>query len=240
MCSASPGDCAEAEQDEGDGGAGRKDPPRERPTPAGCGAQNRKVAKVSTTVAGRCSDTPAATTLRTSSASTWSSRVSEGASPKRIGYLESQPNGRCSVDGVATTFGCMNETSIPDAFLTALSVRDFSRLAECLRPSAQARMLLPRGPEVRSGRDEIARRIEGWFAAGSDFTVLETGHEMVGRRHRLSWRFRMSRGDQGPETVEQVAFMDVAPDGISQIDLLCSGFLLDGAMTTIPSLSCAV
>jgi len=122
----------------------------------------------------------------------------------------------------------MNERSIPDAFLTALSMRDFARLATCLTPSAQARMLLPRGPEVRSGRDEIGRRIEGWFAAGSDFDVLETRHEMVGRRHHLSWRFRMRRNNQAPEIVEQVAFVDVAPDGISQIDLLCSGFLRDG------------
>lgn len=119
----------------------------------------------------------------------------------------------------------MDETSIPDAFLTALSLRDFARLASCLAPSAQARMLLPRGPEVRSGRDEIARRIGGWFAAGSDFDVLETRHEMVARRHRLSWRFRMCRNNRAPEIVEQVAFVDVVPDGISEIDLLCSGFL---------------
>jgi hypothetical protein len=122
----------------------------------------------------------------------------------------------------------MNERSIPAAFLAALSLRDFGRLAACLAPSAQARMLLPRGPEVRSGRDEIAQRMEGWFASGSDFTVLEMRNEMVGLRHRLSWRFRMRRNNQPPEMVEQVAFMDVAPDGISQIDLLCSGFLPAG------------
>jgi hypothetical protein len=122
----------------------------------------------------------------------------------------------------------MNHSSIPDAFLTALSSRDFASLANCLAPSAQARMLLPRGPEVRSGRDEIARRLEGWFAAGSDFGVLETRHELVGLRHRLSWRFRMSRNDQPHEIVEQVAFVDVGPEGISEIDLLCSGFLREG------------
>jgi hypothetical protein len=121
----------------------------------------------------------------------------------------------------------MNERSIPDAFLAALSLRDFGRLAECLAPSAEARMLLPRGPEVRSGRDEIARRLEGWFASGSDFGVLETRHELVGIRHRLSWRFRMSRNNEAPEIVEQLAFVDVGPEGISKIDLLCSGFLLE-------------
>ena len=129
----------------------------------------------------------------------------------------------------------MNETSIPNAFLAALSTRDFSRLAECLAPSAQARMLLPPGPEVRSGRDEIARRFQGWFASGSDFSVLGSSNEPVGLRHRLTWRLRMSRNHQAPEIVEQVAFVDVGPDGISDIDLLCSGFMRDEAVA-----SCAV
>jgi hypothetical protein len=69
--------------------------------------------------------------------------------------------------------------------------------------------------------------MEGWFAPGSDFTVLETRHDVIAFRHRLSWRFRMSRNHQPAEVVEQVAFIDVGPEGISQIDLLCSGFLQD-------------
>ena len=131
--------------------------------------------------------------------------------------------------------GRMNETAIPDAFLAALSIRDFDRLAACLAPSAQARLLLPPGPEVQSGRDAIARRFEGWFAAGADFSMLDSHNDSVGRRHRLSWRLRMSRNHQAPEIVEQVAFMDVEPDGISRIDLLCSGFMRDEAVD-----SCAV
>ena len=126
--------------------------------------------------------------------------------------------------------GPVNETSIPEAFITAISARDFDGLAECLTPSAQARLLLPRGPEVQSGRDAIVRRIQGWFGAGTDFSVLATSHEPVGLRHRLSWRLRMSRNLQAPEIVEQVAFVDVGPDGISDIDLLCSGFMADEAV----------
>jgi hypothetical protein len=113
----------------------------------------------------------------------------------------------------------------PDAFLSALSSRDFERLAQCLAPSAQARLLLPRGPEVRSGRDEIAQRIEGWFATASEFEVLESSREQVGPRSRFNWRFRLQREGRPREVIEQVAFMDVGPDGISEIDLVCSGFL---------------
>lgn len=119
----------------------------------------------------------------------------------------------------------MNEHRSPTAFLAALSSRDFDRFAECLAPSAQARLFLPRGPELRTGRDDIARRFEGWFASTSDFEVLETGEEQIGRRHRLNWRFRLSRDGVTREVIEQVAFVDVVPEGISQIDLLCSGFL---------------
>ena len=126
----------------------------------------------------------------------------------------------------------MNETSIPDAFLSAISARDFGRLADCLVPSAQARLLLPRGPEVQSGREDIARRFQGWFAAGSDFSVLATSHEPVGRRHRLTWRLRMCRNLQAPEIVEQIAFVDIGPNGITDIDLLCSGFMADEAVAS--------
>jgi SnoaL-like domain len=126
----------------------------------------------------------------------------------------------------AATLGRMHE-SAPDAFLSALSARDFGRFAESLAPEAQARMLLPRGPEVHAGREEIARRFEGWFSRASDFEVLDTHRAKVGRRNRLSWRLRMRRDGQSREVIEQVAFVTTGPDGIAEIDLLCSGFLPD-------------
>jgi TusA-related sulfurtransferase len=119
----------------------------------------------------------------------------------------------------------MPDPSATDAFLAALSARDFGRFAECLAPSAQARMLLPRGPEVRSGREEIAERFRGWFAPTTEFEVLESRSEQVGPRTRLTWRFRLSRDGQTREVIEQVAFVDVGPEGVSDIALLCSGFL---------------
>jgi hypothetical protein len=119
----------------------------------------------------------------------------------------------------------MHNQSAPDVFLSALAARDFGRFAECLAPQAQARLLLPLGPEVRHGREEIARRFEGWFSRASDFQVLDSERAQIGGRNRLSWRFRLSRDGQSREVIEQVAFVSVGLDGISQIDLLCSGFL---------------
>ncbi len=134
----------------------------------------------------------------------------------------------------AATVGRMHE-SAPDAFLSALSTRDFGRFAECLAPEVQARMLLPRGPEVSSGREEIARRFEHWFSPASDFEVLDSHRERIGVRNRLSWRFRLSRGGQSREIIEQVAFVSVGPDGIRAIDLLCSGFLPDEGCVAPPA-----
>jgi len=122
-------------------------------------------------------------------------------------------------------FAHMTDQSAPDAFLSALAARDFERFAGSLAPSVQARLFLPRGPELRAGRDEIARRFEGWFASTSDFEVLESSNQQVGPRRRLTWRFRLSRDGQTRVIIEQVAFVDVGSEGIAQIDLLCSGFL---------------
>jgi len=130
---------------------------------------------------------------------------------------------------------CRMHESAPDAFLSALSTRDFGRFAECLALEAQARMLLPRGPEVRSGREEIARRFEGWFSPASDFEVLDSHRERIGIRYRLSWRFRLSRDGQTHEIIEQVAFVNVGPDGIRAIDLLCSGFLPEEGCVAPPA-----
>ncbi len=77
---------------------------------------------------------------------------------------------------------------------------------------------------MRSGREQIARRFEAWFSRASDFEVLDSHRAQVGLRNRLSWRFRMSRDGQSREVIEQVAFITVGPEGISEIDLLCSGF----------------
>jgi TusA-related sulfurtransferase len=119
----------------------------------------------------------------------------------------------------------MPEQTVLDSLISALSARDFEQFGDCLAPTAQARLLLPRGPEAQYGREDIARRFEGWFSRATEFEVLETRREQVGHRNRLSWRFRLSRDGQSKEVIEQVAFVDVGPEGISAIDLVCSGFM---------------
>jgi TusA-related sulfurtransferase len=116
-------------------------------------------------------------------------------------------------------------------FMELLAVRDFGRLAETLARDARARLLLPCGLEEQAGRDAIVARIESWFGSASEFELMSSSAETVGARHRLSWRFSVVRGGGHREVIEQLVFLDYGPDGIGQLDLLCSGFQLDPDVT---------
>jgi len=118
----------------------------------------------------------------------------------------------------------MLHTNVTQQFLDYLSDRDFDGLATVIAPGARARLLLPRGPEERNGRDEIVTRIKGWFGSASHFEIMSTSDEPIGSRRRLSWRLRVVRESGSPEVIEQLAMMDVGPEGIDSMDLLCSGF----------------
>ena len=118
----------------------------------------------------------------------------------------------------------MDDSTTSREFLERLAARDFEGLAATLAAGARARMLLPRGLEEHEGREAIAGRMRGWFAPASEFEVRATTDEPVGSRRRLSWRLGVVREAGVPEVVEQVAFVDLGPDGIERLDLVCSGF----------------
>jgi TusA-related sulfurtransferase len=123
-------------------------------------------------------------------------------------------------------FGTSAETAT-QLFLERLAARDFDRLASSFATAARARFLLPHGLEEYTNREAIVRRIESWFGSASVFALTASTADVIGRRHRLSWRFTVDRDHDSREVIEQAAFLDLGPDGIEQIDLLCSGFLPD-------------
>jgi len=118
----------------------------------------------------------------------------------------------------------MVEQNMSQRFLECVTARDFDGLSAVLAPDVRARMLLPRGLEELSGRDEIIGRFRGWFASASHFESISTGHEAIGERHRLSWSLRVVRDSGSAELLEQHAIVDPGPAGIERLDLLCSGF----------------
>lgn len=133
------------------------------------------------------------------------------------------------------------QTSLsPQAFIERLATRNYDQLAETLAPDAVARFLLPPGHFETSGADTIARLFEGWFGAAENFTVLSTHHKHLGQKWFMQWRFRLSLDGDSTDIIEQVAFADVGPEGIVQLDLLCSGLMSDAQMTAEDVQSCLV
>jgi TusA-related sulfurtransferase len=127
----------------------------------------------------------------------------------------------------------MAELTPPQKFLGLLAARDFERLAAVLASHAHARFLLPHGLEEYAGRDAIVRRIASWFGSASVFDLTSSTQDEVGMRHRISWRFSVVR-DGSRKVIEQLVYLDLGPEGIEQIDLLCSGFQMEPSVTAAP------
>ncbi len=119
-------------------------------------------------------------------------------------------------------------------FLELLAARDFERLVASLASDAHARFLLPRGLEEYDGRDAIVARIRSWFGSASLFDLAASTEDQVGMRHRISWRFNVVR-DGSRQVIEQVVYLDLGPQGIERIDLLCSGFLPEPGVAAGPT-----
>jgi tRNA 2-thiouridine synthesizing protein A len=125
----------------------------------------------------------------------------------------------------------MNGTT-SQKFTKLLAARDFEGLAPTLASDAHARFLLPHGLEEYAGRDPIVSRIKSWFESASVFDLTSSSEETVGLRQRLSWRFSVVRDGRSREVIEQVAYLNLGPAGIEQIDLLCSGFQMEPGIAT--------
>ena len=108
-------------------------------------------------------------------------------------------------------------------FVERLAARDFDALAATMAPDARARLLLPRGFEEAIGRDDIVDHLKTWFGSASKFDLVSSSDDAIGSRQMMTWRFDVVRGGR-PELIEQLVFVDSGPEGISHIDLLCSGF----------------
>ena len=136
-----------------------------------------------------------------------------------------------TAEGEVATIG---ERTTSEKFLELLAARDFKRLGATLAGNARARFLLPHGLEEYSGRDPIVSRIESWFGSALVFDLTSSTEEAVGPRHRLSWRFSVVRDGGSREVIEQLVYLNLGPNGIEQIDLLCSGFQIEPGVAAGP------
>lgn len=115
------------------------------------------------------------------------------------------------------------ETSLGNRLIAAIAAQDASAIAACFTPDADFRGLTPPGLRERSGSDEAASLIAGWFKDSTELSLVAATTDQVEDRIHISYRFRgVEEGE--PYLVEQHLFCLVNADRIAHADLLCSGF----------------
>ena len=144
--------------------------------------------------------------------------------------IEQRPIPMAEADAGATAEGTTSQK-----FLKLLATRDFESLAATLASDAHARFLLPHALEEYTGPEAIVRRIASWFGPASTFDLTSSSEDMVGLRQRLTWRFAVGWDDGSREVIEQLVYLDLGPDGIKRIDLLCSGFQVEPTVAAGPT-----
>jgi hypothetical protein len=112
---------------------------------------------------------------------------------------------------------------VGERVVAALRAADFAALANCLSPSVRFRALLPGGMADASGRDAAVALLSDWLEADPGYTVVHARCGPVGPRLGLSFRVRIETGDGPGVVMEHQAYCDVGAEGISSMQLLCSG-----------------
>lgn len=114
------------------------------------------------------------------------------------------------------------------ALVAALAERDFDRLAATLGPDVRLRALIPPGPVEIEGAEAAAAKYASWFGRFAEFRLIRSDVYVVGDRLHVSYRFDVKEPDDAWKIVEQHLFCTLDGGRIAALDLLCSGFRLDG------------
>jgi hypothetical protein len=117
----------------------------------------------------------------------------------------------------------LTKHDIGERWAVALRVADFAGLGRCLAPDVRIRAVLPSRFADASGRDEAVALLRQWLGGERGFAVLTASSGMVGDVLRLNYRVRIA----GPEPclMEQQCYCRVGADGVSDLRLVCSGWI---------------
>lgn len=124
------------------------------------------------------------------------------------------------------TEATLENQALGEAFLTALTVRDFDRLEACFHPHIRFRALVPSG--IREGTDaqETGAWLRRWFDDADEFQTLDSSSDVVADRLHITYRFRLRKGIEW-QLIEQQGYCIVDDGRIGVMNLLCSGFRPD-------------
>jgi ketosteroid isomerase-like protein len=108
-------------------------------------------------------------------------------------------------------------------FVEAIAARDIASLAACFAGDVEFRALITPGLRERTGADEAAALVFGWFADSTELHLVESRTEEVGDRLHIAYRFEGVEENER-YVVEQHVFCELADGVIGRAQLLCSGF----------------
>lgn len=107
--------------------------------------------------------------------------------------------------------------------MEAVAAQDESAIAACLTRGVEFRALVPSGLRERTGAEDAAALVAGWFADSTELDLVESRTEEVGDRLHVAYRFEGVE-DGEPYVVEQHLYCTLTGGAIERADLLCSGF----------------
>jgi SnoaL-like domain len=119
--------------------------------------------------------------------------------------------------------------AVAEAFLEALAVQDFPRLASVFSDDVHLRALLPGGLYEWEGTAKLEAAFTRWFGNTQAFEIVDREIGVIGPKLCLRWRIRVQAERIGPGSfvVEQEAYADLDDDRLSAMSLLCSGYLAE-------------
>jgi hypothetical protein len=112
--------------------------------------------------------------------------------------------------------------SVGTRFVEAVAAQDESAIAACFARGAVFRALVPPGFRERTGANDAAALIAGWFADSTELDLVEARTEEISDRLHIAYRFEgVEEGE--PYVVEQHLYCVLTGGVIERADLLCSG-----------------
>jgi hypothetical protein len=113
-----------------------------------------------------------------------------------------------------------------NGFAELVAAQDFDALGELFTPKVRFRALTPKSTYGMFGRDCAVSTYTLWFGYSPTVDLISSEVEPVGDRIRLAYRVRAFDIEENVWCiVEQLAYCRLRDGLISDISIVCSGFL---------------
>jgi len=115
---------------------------------------------------------------------------------------------------------------VGERFVQALLAKDWTRVEGAVDPRIDFRALTPGRPwEATTRKDLIEEVFQQWFGPSDDiYEILAISTDRVVGSNRVVYRF-LARKPDGDYVCEQTAYYDEAKGRITNLRILCTGFL---------------